>query len=95
MPDLCKHLTAVVEGGTGPASEEYLDDGWWGFGGYRENLRPRPLMNTSTATPVQDGIGEWLSPALDPYAETDEAVAAAYRAALSARFEHGESGAPR
>lgn len=62
---------------------------WWGFGGYRSTKRLTLLVDTSTATPDVHPEGEWLTPARDQYAP---GVPDAYRAARSARFEHGERG---
>lgn len=62
---------------------------WWGFGSYGRNLRPWHLHNTSAATPDQCVGVDWLTPALDTY---EAGVPDAYRAARSARFEHGERG---
>ncbi|MGW1399279.1 hypothetical protein ACWCRF_11525 [Streptomyces sp. NPDC002405] len=69
-----------------------VGDAWWGFGGYIKSGRPWVLSETSKATPYAFDDGTpWLQPAHDytvPYSS-----AAAYTAARSARFEHGESGA--
>jgi hypothetical protein len=65
-------------------------DRWWGFGRYSKNLRPWVLVNTSRCTPADDDEGDWLVPALD--SDEPEGSAAAYTAARSARFEHGEKG---
>ena len=72
----------------GPGESEVFGD-WWGFGVYRETRRLACLRDTSSATPDQYDEGEWLTPARDPYAP---GVPAAYMAARSARFEHGERG---
>lgn len=68
-----------------------VGDAWWGFGGYAKSGRPWVLTDTSRATPYVFDDGEpWLEPAHDytvPYKSAD-----AYRAARSARFEHGEQG---
>jgi len=94
--DLCKHLSAFAPQCTmTTVSEVAVVDGWWGFGRYREAMRPRMLANTSYATPVADNGGEWLEPALDPYEDVSPDLAAAYLAARSARFEHGERGRSR
>lgn len=61
---------------------------WWGFGNWHKNLRPWQLCNTSTATAYDAGDPDWLTPALDQY---EDGVPAAYTAARSARFEHGET----
>lgn len=92
--DLCEHLAAFARTCTPdvPGETVFLDQ-WWGFGRYRERACPRVLRDTSRATPVTDGSAEWLAPAPDDYAEFDTKIAAAYAAARSARFEHGESGA--
>lgn len=76
----------------GEPDEVYFLGRWWGFGNYQKNLRPWILCNTSTATPVDMAEIPWLTPAPD---STEPGVPGAYRAARSARFEHGESGAPR
>ncbi|MBN6054558.1 hypothetical protein JYK22_21630, partial [Nonomuraea sp. RK-328] len=62
---------------------------WWGFGQYDKNLRPWALYGTSTAPPADFDDDNWLTPALDP---DESGVPDAYRAARSARFEHGERG---
>jgi hypothetical protein len=64
-------------------------DGWWGFG----SGTLRHSSETSSATAYSNG-GDWLTPALDMRPSLTKAVAA-YAAARSARFEHGENGAPR
>lgn len=63
-------------------------DTWWGFGcGYLYSAN-----ETSCAPPYsQRWDDHWLKPALDMHPERDKAVKA-YRAARSARFEHGEKG---
>lgn len=73
----------------GPSDEVFPVDQWWGFGNYGKNRRPWVLANTSSATPVGYD-GPWLAPAVDYYEEPD--ARAAYEAARSARFEHGEKG---
>jgi hypothetical protein len=62
---------------------------WWGFGSYGKNRRPWALYGTSSAPPFEYGDDGWLTPALD---EGEPGIPNAYRAARSARFEHGESG---
>jgi len=97
----CNHLSAlyygesavrVTKGATieSVTSEVIVQDQWWGFGRYHENLCLSPLTNTSQATPVSLGEGNWLEAALDPYEDTPRDLAGAYAAARSARFEHGE-----
>jgi hypothetical protein len=66
-------------------------DHWWGFGGYVKSGRPWVLTETSTCTPYVMDPGEhsWVEPAYDssvPYPSRH-----AYKAARSARFEHGET----
>ncbi|MGW2371717.1 hypothetical protein [Kitasatospora sp. NPDC001683] len=68
-----------------------LEDGYSGFGSYSKNCRPWRLYNTSTATPFEAGSGAYLVPQTDPYEDGRDA-AGAYRAARSARFEHGSAG---
>lgn len=72
--------------------EQIVDCTWHGFGAYQKNLRPWYLCNASKATPYayDEPADEWLKPALDEY---EYGVPDAYRAARSARFEHGWSGA--
>lgn len=93
--NLCEHLKVLGRRGSPgvPPDEEYVEDQYWGFGRHAERLRPEILTGTSCSTPVQDGIGLWLEPAPDPYAKASAKLAAAYLAARSARFEHGEKGA--
>jgi hypothetical protein len=89
--DFCSHLSALFYGEAQNATSEVIvQDQWWGFGRYHEARCPHALANTSCATPVADGAGGWLEPALDPYEGVPPALAAAYIAARSARFEHGE-----
>ena len=66
--------------------------GWWGFGPHG-NV-PSRAGETSCAPPSDDD-DEWLVPALNMITDIQPTVLSAYRAARSARFEHGESGAPR
>lgn len=61
----------------------------FGFGSYHKNYRPWLLLNDE---PIGAGCG-WLIPTVDPY-ETNQHVAA-YQAARTARFEHGERPRPR
>ena len=68
-------------------------DGWWEFD---ENGVPWPARETSCAPPISMGNGaEWLAPAFNMTSDVPPTVVAAYKAGRSARFEHGESGAPR
>lgn len=71
--------------------ERIVVDRWWGFGLYHKNLRPWVLCNTSRATPVDYPGDRWLEPTGD-CDDVPPKLASAYRAARSARFEHGESG---
>lgn len=68
-----------------------LDGGTYGFGSYHKNLRPWKLINTSCADSYTcwDDPAAWVIPDLDPY---ESGAPEAYRAARSARFEHGERG---
>jgi hypothetical protein len=76
---------ALFEGG------EVIVDGWWEFG---EDGLPWHAGETSSAPPPSCGDGaEWLTPVFNMTGDVPPAVIAAYRAARSARFEHGESGA--
>lgn len=75
---------------TEPGGATEIGDSWWGFGGYVKSGRPWTLTETSSATPVSAGTGSWVQPDHDgsiPYCPI-----AAYEAARSARFEHGERG---
>ncbi|MEO3869386.1 hypothetical protein ABGB18_11190 [Nonomuraea sp. B12E4] len=72
----------------GPGETEVFGD-WWGLGAFRATRRLARLTETSSATPDQYEEGAWLTPAHDA---TVRGVSDAYRAARSARFEHGESG---
>jgi hypothetical protein len=79
----------------GPPEQREMSCQWWGFGMYHHNRRPWWLGETSSATPRDyhrsgDSLASWLVPAHDG---TEQGASAAYAAALSARFEHGESGA--
>jgi hypothetical protein len=69
--------------------EQIVLDGWWQFGdgGLLEHA-----AETSCAPPFSAGGDEWLSPALNMAGEVPPRFIDAYRAARSARFEHGESG---
>lgn len=87
--DLCEHLAAFSKKCTDAGEAVHLDH-WWGFGHYGERKCLRILVDTSCATPVSGGQGDWLSPAPDEYVDHDPKVASAYVAARSARFEHGE-----
>ena len=62
-------------------------DGWWGFG---SGLLAH-ASETSCAPPYTSDEDEWLKPGFDMRPHLCHAVNA-YRAARSARFEHGESG---
>jgi hypothetical protein len=100
--DFCSHLYAfyyrsqrdVITEATvqSVASDVITKDQWWGFGRYRDRMCPQIMPNTSRGTPVQDDEDVWLQPATDDYEAVGPELAAAYRAARSARFEHGESG---
>lgn len=62
----------------------------YGFGLFRKNRRPWILLGTSSATAYDSGSpADWLIPSQDPY---EDCPIEAYRAACSARFEHGERG---
>ena len=92
--DLCEHLWTFARQCTpGVPGEKVIRDQWWGFGRYHEGKCPRALRETSRPTPVDDGSGDsWLEPSLDVAGGAAAELAAAYRAARSARFEHGERG---
>ena len=67
-------------------------DAWVGFDGSKSPATLRRCTETSTATNYQhDPELTWLEPVEDM---TRATAAHAYEAARSARFEHGESGAP-
>lgn len=70
--------------------EAALESHAYGFGRFQKNLRPWVLIETSCATPYDCGEegDRWLIPALDA---TEPSAARGYRAARSARFEHGET----
>lgn len=72
------------------ASQENIFDGWWQFGagGLLEHA-----SETSCAPPASIGNDEWLEPVLNMVGDVPLRIISAYRAARSARFEHGESGA--
>lgn len=69
-------------------------DGWWEFD---EDGIPWPAAETSSAPPPSWGRGdaEWLTPMINMTGDVSPVIIAAYKAGRSARFEHGESGAPR
>lgn len=71
-------------------TEPIVSGAWFGFDAYHKNHRPWFLCNTSSAPPNETDA-DWLSPAVDEYEPGGDA-SDAYRAARSARFEHGESG---
>lgn len=80
--------------GEGLEGERYSLDAYWsltpaGFPGH-----PVRLADTSGATPVSFGLEGWLEPGSDMNTTASESAKQleAYRAARSARFEHGESG---
>jgi hypothetical protein len=66
-----------------------VTDGWYGFGEYGI---PACAHETSCAAPPSFGAGDWLKPITNMITRVDPRVAAAYVAARSARFEHGERG---
>jgi hypothetical protein len=59
-----------------------VDHSNWGFGRFHKNRRPWWLSSSGP---------DWVTPALDMDETCDDVVLAAYRAARSARFEHGET----
>lgn len=67
-----------------------LIGGLYGFGSYHKNLRPRALSDTSCADSYTcwDDPEGWPVPRIDPY---ESGASEGYRAARSARFEHGET----
>jgi hypothetical protein len=84
----------VVDGSFDGDPDERIPDGrWWGFGLYHKNTRPWVLVNTSSAPPTDFDGAPWLESAIETEEDADPRVLAAYLAARSARFEHGESGA--
>jgi hypothetical protein len=92
--DLCEHMLAFIASPDGAgAGGDMLLDQWWGFGTYSQGRSLQVLRDTSCPTPVMDDSEGWLKPASDEYAQAAPGLAAAYTAARSARFEHGESGA--
>lgn len=91
--DLCLHLWQFSRSTEGVAADEsLLIDRWWGFGRYEASLAPVVLTNTSQGTPVATDDPGWLTPSWDPHEEITARLPEAYRAARSARFEHGEKG---
>lgn len=83
-----------------PMAEDEPDWGWvglpsgseglvgrFGFGSFRKNLRPWWLDYCPS-------LQDWTTPILCEGEFATDVSVAAYRAARSARFEHGESGAP-
>ena len=77
-----------------PSGERYPVDAYWslipaGFPGH-----PVRLADTSGATPASFGHEGWLEPGSDLNTTASEGAKQldAYRAARSARFEHGERG---
>lgn len=70
----------------------WLADAYWGFGSY-PTLRAPERLDVSGATAYYEESG-WLEPCVS-YRSMNRfpGVPAAYIAARSARFEHGESGA--
>jgi hypothetical protein len=64
-------------------------DRWWGFGSYSKNHRPWVLMNAPTNPPLSEDDDDWLTPTIDDF---ESGAVDSYRAARSARFEHGERG---
>lgn len=72
---------------------DHVIEGRYGFSVYSKNGRPWWLGNVDEPAQLA-GLTDreaWLTPLLDPY---EPSVGYAYDAARSARFEHGESGAP-
>lgn len=80
--------------GTGPEGERYVLDLYWSLtpAGFPDH--PLRRADTSGATPVAWGHEGWLEPGDDLNITASEGarLLEAYRAARSARFEHGESG---
>lgn len=89
-------LGPIPEPGTPARGGGHYDWGWvapmrgedtqprYGFGVYHKNNRPWYLDNASNAS-----SDRWLTPVLD---SSEIIEGDAYRAARSARFEHGQSG---
>ena len=77
---------------TDPADEIVITAEWLGFGHYEDKGRLWWLGNVKE-TPLDCSDTAWLTPVIDPYEHNG--ASDAYRAARSARFEHGESGAPK
>lgn len=80
--------------GFDPAHDEHGEtvvvSSWFGFGLYWKNHRPWRLYNTSSGTPHVgwESPSEWLKPAVEM---GEPGAPEEYRAARSARFEHGEA----
>jgi hypothetical protein len=73
--------------------DRFVMDCWWEFG---EDGLPWSASETSCAPPPTVGNdAEWLTPVYNMTGEPSRLIVAAYKAARSARFEHGESGAQR
>jgi hypothetical protein len=86
----------VVDGSFDADPDERVALGrWWGFGLYHKNARPWVLCSTSMCPPTDYEGAPWLEAAIESEEDAHPSVIAAYRAARSARFEHGESGASR
>jgi hypothetical protein len=81
---------AIREGHISDASE-CVGDAYWGFGGFVDLGAPEQL-DISGATAYQMGDEPWLTPC-ESYQQMNRfpGVPDAYRAARSARFEHGDS----
>lgn len=72
-------------------SELVTFDSWWEFG---DGGLLKPARETSCPPPFSCGDDDgWLEPALNMVGDVPPRIVDAYRAARSARFEHGESGA--
>lgn len=84
----------ITPSGEDPDGERWPMDAYWsltpaGFPGH-----PLRRADTSGATPVVYGSEGWLEPSsdMDTTASEGRKLLEAYRAARSARFEHGERG---
>lgn len=76
-----------------PAGDAVVTDAWWELG---DDGWPWIARETGCSLPYSWGDDvPWLTPVLNLTGDVPPSVIAAYRAARSARFEHGESGAKR
>lgn len=75
-----------------PAGNPVVVDRWWELG---DDGWPWIARQTHCTLPYSEGDSTtpWLTPVLNMTGHVSLAVVGAYRAARSARFEHGESGA--